>query len=205
MPSPDKLTEIDLKLLLIDLNSADPRRRSEAAGKLANSQPTEPRDAVVAALTARLKETDPSLRRNAAQALGVWGNSNAVPDLVAALQGFGVFAQREIVGALARLKSPAAAEALADLLPRNSVVDSSGVAAALVAIGPAAEPAVSRVLLQRGEFMTRRRACEILRQIGTTNSIPALTTVAGDLDPSTARAAMDALRAIYERQPPSTQ
>jgi HEAT repeat protein len=70
---------------------------------------------------------------------------------------------------------------------------------ALINFGASAEKAVIALLNERSAD-TQRQACNILQQIGTGESLDALQKLVGDSDQSVSQAAVEAIRAIKQRQ-----
>jgi HEAT repeat protein len=101
--------------------------------------------------------------------------------------------------ALSRLKDPAAIQPLVDVLAANPNPGQMDLNNALIRFGPAAEPAVLTLFMEKNSE-TRRQACVILQVIGTTNSLAALQNMAGDSDQSLSQAAADAIRGVKMRQ-----
>jgi len=99
-----------------------------------------------------------------------------------------------IIRALGQLKDEGSAEPLAQRL--EDVADLDAAAAALRALGPAAEKAVVK-RLRHDSFLVRGAACAILRDSGTPASIPALRALEGDR--LSALSAREAIRGITAR------
>jgi HEAT repeat protein len=101
----------------------------------------------------------------------------------------------EVILVLGRLKDEESAEPLAQRL--EEVADRQAAGEALRALGPAAEKAVAK-RLQHEDVGVRWAACEILGDIGTPASIPALKALENDRF-FPARVAQDAARRITAR------
>ena len=69
----------------------------------------------------------------------------------------------------------------------------------MINFGAAAEKAVLGLLNERSAE-TQRQACNILQQIGTSESLEPLQKLIGDSDQQVNQAAVDAVRAIKQRQ-----
>lgn len=153
------------------------------------------RDAVAAALAGLMGERDDGLRGEAARMLLSIARPDDVPALARFLEGPENPARVEVMEALARMGDPRAAAPIAAYLGR----DPDRAVRCLVALGPPAEPAALAAL---GELSgeVRRRACEVLREIGTSDSLERLRRVARDPDESVARAAEEAIAAIRGRR-----
>jgi HEAT repeat protein len=97
---------------------------------------------------------------------------------------------------LARFPEPRCAEAIAGVFAENKIQANK----ALMAMGPAAEPAVA-TLLDHAEWPIRTDACKILGEIGTAKSLPILDRLADEDENSMVRhVAGRAAEAIRERE-----
>jgi len=184
------------------LKSAVPHKRWGAAQDLTKMRPDEHRAEVVKALETLLSDDDFSVRRSAIKGLGIWGNKDTVPILLKAMKDKDT--RRDVIKALGRLKDERAAEAIAKRL--GDVFDRDTAAEALKQMGPIAEKAVLAQLNHHETFI-RIIVCNILKEIGTKQSIPALEKVveAGrGINPGedfhVAPAAKKAIEAIEVRQ-----
>src|SRR5262249_62090286 len=104
-----------------------------------------------------------------ASALAVWGGKEDVALLIPMLKDGDVFARGAVFEALARLKDPSCAEAVAEhLVP----FDQRGSAAKVLrALGPAGEKATLKYLAH-DDWGVRLEGCKILQEIGTKPSVP---------------------------------
>jgi predicted Ser/Thr protein kinase len=193
---PKELSAADLKDTLNDLQSSESYRRGRAADRLAAAKPTDPREPVVQELIAALDDPSYSLRSSVVKAMGVWRTDSVLPPLLKALEDPESSVRGAAIEALTPVNDPQVAQALAKHLARGS--DSWQTATALKAMGPAAEKPVAD-LLQNRSADTRREACRILKDIGTTNSTAALTTASTDSDGVVALMAKEALKAVESR------
>jgi predicted Zn finger-like uncharacterized protein len=188
---------------LHQLKSPVAHRRLEAVRKLKEMLPDEKHRAeVVKALEPLMNDKDHFTRQFAIEAIGVWGNKDAVPLLLNAMR------EKETrtvaMNALGRIKDERAAEPIADRL--EDFFDRHEAAEALKRMGPIAEKAVL-AHLNHHEWMVQQVVCDILAAIGTKQSIPALEkVVAAGKDPFSgekhlaANFAQQAIRAIKARQ-----
>jgi predicted Zn finger-like uncharacterized protein len=132
-------------------------------------------------------------RELACEVLQEVGTKACVPTMIRALEER---ARRErALKTLTRLRPPEAAGPVAKWL--EDAANRADASRALIAIGPAAEPAVLPVLKHKDLF-TRAEACRVLKEIGTAASLPALQALAQQ-DQGTARAAAEAIQAIKAR------
>ena len=176
-PPPPPMPGGGLDDLLAGIQNPDLFRRREALQKLAATPVDAGRKAEVSnALSGLLRDMDRSTREYAARCLGTWAAPAGVTALADAMKAEkDVFLQRVMVESLEKLKDPAAAEALASLLGTPSGRPAEK---ALRAIGPAAEKAVQPYLDASKPVNARRAACQILKDIGTKDSLPALQACA---------------------------
>lgn len=184
------------------LKSPDPNKRREAARILKGALPDGRRAEVVRALVPLLNDADIFTRKFAVEALGVWGDKDAVPALIRAMQERET--RRDAMEALARIKDERGAEAVAAYL--EEIGGLLQATEALKKMGPIAEKAVL-ARLNHGEFQVRLMACEILKTIGTKKSIPTLETVVdagkdpfSGQDHLVAMQATETIKAIKRRQ-----
>jgi HEAT repeat protein len=184
---------------LAQLKGTDGIRRGEAARRLKDILPDERRDEVVRALVPLLEDSNQLNRRAAVEALGVWGNKDAVPPLLKAMR------QKETrkvaIAALGRLKDERAVEPIADRL--EDFFDRRDAIQALESIGPAAEAAIIP-RLHHHDREVRLAACEVLKVIGTRNSLAALEKVVAENNFFVSPKAKDAIQTITARTADST-
>jgi predicted Zn finger-like uncharacterized protein len=152
------------------LKSANVLVRHEALRKLKDMLPDdEHRADVIKGLGPLINDADHFTRHWAIEALGVWGNKDAVPILLKAMRDGDT--RHEAMKALGRLKDERAVEPIAARL--EEISDLHAAAEALKAMGPMAEKAVL-ARLNHHEIHVRWMVCEVLETIGTEQSIPAL-------------------------------
>jgi len=193
-------TEQDLALALNDLKSTDGNRRKAGADRLSKVYAIVPdrREEVAKALEAAALDKDFWLQQPAIRALNLWAGPENAPALIRLLETVDWPTRTVICPILGRLKDPAAAAAMAKLLP--GLGDRAAASAALKAIGPAAEKAVIPYLTHKDSWAASE-ACHILKEIGTEASIAPLQEVLkGKPDFMVGPAASNALKAIQERK-----
>jgi hypothetical protein len=199
--APAEVKDAQLAQTLIDLKSSDMWARKKAAEQLALAEPTGDRDAVAQALESVLADPNTFTRQAAIKALGVWGTRDSVPALIKVVKGSDVFACRAALLALGNLKDERAVGPVVGCLA--SVHTRADAGKALREMGSMAEKEVAK-LLRSGDIWVRAEACKVLRDIGTTASVPALQQVARENNIHTrvhvAPAALEAVREIKERQ-----
>ncbi len=198
LPNADSLTKT-----LHQASSPNVLKRHEAIRKLKGMLPDDKRRAeVVKALEPLLTNDDHFTRHWAIEALGIWGNKDAVPLLLNAMREQET--RGEAMKALARLKDERAVEPIAQRL--EEFFDRHEAEEALKAMGPMAEKAVL-ARLNHHDWLVRKAVCDVLGAIGTKESIPALEkVVAAGKDPFSgqnhlaAKFAEQAIRSIKARQ-----
>jgi mono/diheme cytochrome c family protein len=199
--APKEIKDPLLAQALIDLKSSDMWARKKAAEQLARAEANDDRDTVAQALEPVLNDSNAATRRAAVKALGVWGTKESVPALIKVLKGDDVFARRDTLLALGKLKDQRAITPLVECLATAQT--RADAANALKEMGSMSEKEVAK-LLTHGDVWTRAEACKVLRDIGTQSSVPALTRVVRENNIHTrthvAPAALEALREIKERQ-----
>jgi predicted Zn finger-like uncharacterized protein len=180
---------------LFELKSSDPHKRREAARQLKDMLPDERRGEVIQALGPLVNDSDFFTRKFAIEALGVWGNKDAVPILLKAMQDKQT--RGDVMKALGHLKDERAAEPLAARL--EDFFDQHFAEEALKEMGTIAEKAVL-ARLNHHDLQVRMAVCRVLAAIGTNQSIPALEkAVAAGKDPFAGEnhfVAMEAKRTI---------
>lgn len=158
---------------LFQLKSPEMHIRHEGLRKLKDMIPDERRPEVIKALEPLLNDPEFFTRHWAIEALGVWGNQDAVPILLRAMNDKET--RGDAMKALGRLKDARAAEPIAARL--GEFFDRHDAEEALKAMGPIAEKAVL-ARLNHHEWGVRISVCDILAAIGTKQSLPALEKVA---------------------------
>jgi HEAT repeat protein len=172
------LSADDFNRVLADLKSSDLNARRRAAERLGQTPANERRDEVARALAQMLTDSDRWARRSAAQALGNWGTKESTPALVALLSSDDVQSRWAAIKSLGQLQATDAAAPLAERL--TVLADRSKAAEALESLGTAAEPAVIK-LLGHTDVFTRLEAVQVLKVIGTKESLQPLEALKGDL------------------------
>ena len=194
--APKELAAAELRRALIDLKSADSGRKQRATALLAGAKPTESEHEVVAALIPVLGDANWAVRQNAARALGVWTAPEAYQPLVKALDDSQSSVRWAVIDALSHRKDAPTAAVLTNQMSHGMDIQQAG--QALRAIGAAAEAAAAGLLGDRNQ-QVRYEACRVLKEIGTRQSVPALTSAASDADGVMAMLAEEALNAIDAR------
>jgi HEAT repeats len=192
------LADDELDKILIDLTDKSIHTSADAAEKLAQAYPDEHRRAEVArALEQATTSWDVFTRQHAATALAKWATPDSVPALIKLLSDHIPGCRAEAMNGLAALKDERGAAAVAQRL--TDYADRAPAQKALEAMGPAAEKPVLP-LLTHTDRLVRHDACNVLKAIGTKESVPGLEKVVQqDKDRQVKQAAQDALKAIQAR------
>jgi hypothetical protein len=194
-PKPFQPGECDK--LLGDLQSGDKMRIKAAAQRLAKTIPDDKTVGVSAALAGAMKrEADPWVAAELVKAAKVWPGPELEKPLIAATKSPQFFVRDAALESLGKLKTPAAAEAVAAQLARNWRV----AGAALRAMGPVAEPVVLPYLSDN-DFWVRAEAYKILGEIGGKKSLEAMTKRSANVDMGDRHGFDEALAAIKRRAP----
>lgn len=186
-----------------DLGASELATKKNACEWLAKNpaEPTTPRDRAARGLERLLKDQDRNLRLAAVKALETWAQGESVPALAEALKDATL--RDSAMQALLKMKQPQVIPALALNLNAR---ERDQIAQALIEFGPRAEQAVW-IPLERGDTETRRKAADILGEIGTTTSVKILTRVAtlekNLRNLTNQEAALAAVRKIRERAAPA--
>jgi HEAT repeat protein len=192
------MDDAPLERALADLKTADDARRREAAQRLRDSRPIDGRRAEVSqALTALIDERDPSLKGAVIQALGVWGNAPVSEVLIDRLNNDRYGCRGELFEAIGRLDpTEKVVRALLTWFKR----DAGQAGRSLRAFGPPAEPTLLDFVAGKNDPQLRVEACHVLKDIGTTQSVPVLEKLAAERDgEELGRAAAGAVRVIIDR------
>ena len=189
------LTVADLDGLVKDLQSGDHVKAIAAKTRLTFKKTQEPDRKMAAALEALLKHENANVREAAAEALANWATKENVPALVKLLDSDSPVIRSHALRALGRLKATTAIDRIVQQLAEDQFT----AAQALREMGAAAEPAVLKVLAT-GDRKSREQACQILNQIGTKKSLPALEKAKSDADALMKIYAEQAIKAIQHRQ-----
>lgn len=166
---PRVLGDEELNAALADLASNNVFKVQKAGNLLGNAIPTEERrEEVASALEPLLRSPRSMVPQAAAKALIVWGTEKNVPGLIAVLEGRSTTRKQSAMKALAALKDPRGAEALArQLMQQRSRINA---ATALKSMGSVAEEPVLR-LLDYDNGIVLSDACQILAVVGGEKSV----------------------------------
>jgi hypothetical protein len=185
--------------VLFDLKSGESRKERESLKRLKDIKPDDRRDQIVTELKRVLEGQNPFNRADAAEALLVWaGKDQGISILLTSLRPNDFVFQDRLIPLLAATKDERVIEPLAKLMEDLAVRQQA--VKALKEIGPKAESAVAKRLTNKDRFVATT-ACELLKDIGTPESIPALEKLAQNRsDRGMAVLATNAIKAIKARQ-----
>lgn len=190
------LDEATVRQLAGDLKSDDEARRRQAAARLSQANTSEGDAEISKQLVSILKEEGGPLRLAMAGALEKWATAESADDLIGLLDSSKPYVRKAAIGALGRLKVEKAAEPLAGLLPE--LQSRFAAADALKKIGSPAEATVLKQA-ESGDPQVASTACQILKEIGTKKSLPALKTLAENPNGIVRLHARQAVQAIERR------
>lgn len=194
--TPTTVNENELRKLLLDVESRDPDKKTRAINTLMMSTVSSLSPETIATLEAQVKTTDSQIRMVAGRILAQHATSAHVPWLLGLLKSSDPSLRAEAIQALGRLKEKRAVEPLVEMVGQGA--GEFGAVEALKQIGAPAEPAVLTLLRERHQE-TRRRACEILQQIGTQRSLEPLRALRLSSDEMLGNAARQAAQEIEAR------
>ncbi|MEY4916706.1 MAG: hypothetical protein RL616_619 [Verrucomicrobiota bacterium] len=197
--APRKLTGADLEKFTADLKSSDIETRRAAMRQLNGAEIETPAAELIDLIAGLALDSDSFVKMTAANFTGNHATTAQVPVLLKLLKDSDWSAKQNATKALGRLKDERAIQPLVDLVARGSNMGAQDVTSALNNFGAAAEKSVLTLLNERNAE-TQRQACGILQQIGTGESLDALQKLVGDSEQQTSQAAVDAIRAIKQRQ-----
>jgi hypothetical protein len=196
---PRKLTVGDMERISADLKSSDLETRRAALRQLNGADIDDPSPDFITTVAAVALDSDTFNKMTAANFLGSHATTNEVPVLLKLLKDSDWSSRSAAIKALGRLKDGRAIQPLADQVARGGSMYGQDAGTALMNFGPAAEKAVLALLNERNAD-TQRQACTILQQIGTADSLDPLQKLVGDSEQQTSQAAVEAIRAIKQRQ-----
>ncbi|MDG3007802.1 HEAT repeat domain-containing protein [Paludisphaera mucosa] len=180
---------------LAGLTSSDAGARKRAAGELVRLAPEDGRrDEVQRALRPLLDDPDGFFVLDVARAMAAWATPETVPALIAKTRDerFGV--RWEVIKILGELGDPRAAEAVAARLKEDGIA----AAPALRKLGAGAEGALVE-LLKSPDPDLRREACNVLKDVGGSDTLDFMKTARPDPDPLVRMTAQQAMQAVAAR------
>jgi hypothetical protein len=184
------------------LRSGELREQVEAVEALEKVRPSDVADANTRKLIARgyrnlAMDKAAVHREEAIRGLVVWGGKFSVPILVEIIDKEQAKATEELFTALAELKDPKGAEAVARQL--GNVFNHKDAVAALRKMGSAAEDALQRAAPSNNAVVSLA-AVQLLGDVGGEKSIALLQQAATSRNPEVKAAASESLKRIRERK-----
>jgi len=201
-PAPPRtLSPAELDKLAEDLRSPDIETHRSAMRNLGGENIDSPSDELIGLVAERAVDSDSFVRSSAVNFLEKHATTNQVPVLVRLLPVADWSARPPIARTLGRLKDPRSIVPLTEVIARGDqfVNNQQDISNALISIGTPAESAVLD-LLQDRYIGSRHQAADILKEIGTARSLPALEKLATDPDQTLSQAAQNAIQGIKLRQ-----
>ncbi len=178
-------------------NRPEVHQKKDGITRLRRITPNDHLEEVVAAILPLLDHDDGFLVNDVIQTLEIWRSPQAVPKLIERANDDRFFVRKQAIKTLGKFKDARAAEPIAAHLKE----DGFEAADALKAIGPAAEPALIARLTDSDSDI-RRRACEILKYVGGTETLRAMKALPADPEFSVRVAANEAMKQIIQRVGP---
>jgi hypothetical protein len=197
-----KISSDEAAALVAKMQSTDMGARLTASSDLLSRTPAELDDATRQKLASLTMDKEEQVRRAALKTLAACPRPSDLPILARGLEGDDHSIRTAVIRAIAGLKSPRAAAALADSLAAGAGDASSRnseVVDALIQMGPLAEPAALPLLKERNA-RTLVDACRVLRDTGTANSVKPLKELVLHPSKNVSDAAIEALRVIRARE-----
>jgi hypothetical protein len=179
---------------LRDLASGDINRQRGIISWLAQQQVDPERQAEVAKALDPLLD-DENLRREALRALKIWATNDSVPKLLTLLSAEDRFMRREAMQVLVGLKDPRVVTHLASSFADDDHSTRYEAARHLRAMGPAAESALWPHTTS-SDWQAAMEACNVLKDIGTKRSLPALQLATQHENSSVQFAAKNAIKEV---------
>lgn len=184
------------------LNSDDVFKKREAAETLLKVRPGDVANADTRKLIARgykalADDARGFEKETALRGMVVWGGKYAAPVIIEMLERDGRHPSKEYFSALAQLKDPRGAEAIAKYL--GDFFSHDEAVAALRRMGPAAEDALIEAAPSNNPDASVA-AVLLLGDVGGEKSLPILTKASGARNPQVKQAARDAIKKIRHRQ-----
>jgi HEAT repeat protein len=195
--SADTLSDAEVKTALTELKSPNPDTRKAAAQRLAKADPDAAhRTKVASALQASMVDPNIFARGEVVKALRVWGTDKNVPGMIELLGHKDIFIRGAAMEVLGALKTERGARAVAAKL--ESGFDRGGAGKSLKAMGSVAEKPVLPYT-RSPDPAVRAEACQVLKEIGGSASVKALTAISNDPNPKVSSAAKEALDKVKGR------
>ncbi len=195
------LSGAELDKITQDLKSADPDVRRTAMQRLSGVEVKSPSNDLLDAVAGRVGDSDTSTRNGVAPFLERYGTTNQLAALLKLATISDWTCSQPAIRALGKLHDQRAIVPLTEVIARGSSFnnDEQLATTALTGFGAVAEKAVLDLISERN-VNTRRQACIILKEIGTSQSLPVLEKLVGDSDQNLNQSAAEAIQGIKQRQ-----
>jgi serine/threonine protein kinase len=189
--------DVPIEKILADLDNHDVFTRRDALKRLANMKPNEKRAEVAKKLAGLTDIEDPHVRRPAVSALGTWGSTTELPALIKAIEHSDVFTKREALKVVGRFRDERVVGPVIRCF-RESLMRADATQA-IRDLGTMAEKDVLALMAESDVFL-KQATVNVLADIGTDASVPALRAAAASGNIFLVEPAQKALTAIAARQ-----
>ena len=191
---PGDASKARVNRLLTDLAGEDPLNRKKAAEDLAKIKPNDRQPEVAKKLLEAAGHKDFFTRGSAFTALLVWASPDQIPEFIAMLKHKEADVRQGAIKALGNFRDdPRVIQPVAQSLAEFFTRDQAKLL--LIKIGPKAEKDVLSMLDTKDELQ-RRAVLEVLQEIGTQESLPALEALKGNIvNRKETQAAINAIKA----------
>jgi hypothetical protein len=181
--------------LLFELKASDPGRQKQAVQRLLQVVPVDDRrEEVQGVLRPLLDDADGFLVTKVIRTMGSWHTEDTVAALIPLTTDGRANVRWQAIETLGTLQDARAAEAIADRLKDDGIKAEP----ALRVLGEAAEPALIE-RLRSPDRDIRRKACDVLRDIGGKETLTFMSKARPDPDLGVRMAAQQAMQAIAQR------
>lgn len=200
-PPPRELSESELAALVVQLKSADPETRRNAIRSLSGVRLANPSPEAIHLIAAESADSDSGVRGVIIGLLAQYATTNEVPDLIHLAHSSDYFCRQTAIQTLGKLRDPRAIPTLVEVIARGGTFNNAtqDAAHALTNYGTTAEPAVRQLLITTSNADTLRELADVLKDIGTADSLAPLQKLVGDPDQSLNQSVENAIQAIKER------
>ncbi len=179
---------------LLQISSRDTGKKKEGLSRLERTKPDQRLDEVVEAIVPLLDLDDGFLVSDAIKTLAVWHNENATMKIIDKLIDTRFNVRIEAFKALGKIKDPRSVDPIVAALKENWPHADD----ALKRMGSVAEPGLI-VKLKDPDSDLRRRACDLLKEIGGQDTLRAMADLPPDPDNGVKFAAQLAWTEIAKR------
>jgi hypothetical protein len=179
---------------LARLQSSDIHRKKDALSQLARVRPSDRVKEVHDAVLPLLEHEDEDVIKHAVRVVAVWQSPEAMAKLIDLVSDSRVFLRWDVIKSLGKYDDVKAAEALIDRLKEDGhLVENE-----LRGMGAIAEPPLIKLLRNPDEDL-RKKACDILKFVGGSATLKAMSRIPPDPDIGVRMAAQEAIKMIRLR------